>query len=108
MWSPATASNGGGRPPWPSARVASPSDRPRSPGAPACSRCPRPRRRPLASSDPATWPCDPSEFCIHRDNQDRGAHSSLADGASNLGVLDGQAVDLSSPVRDQVGSVAEC
>ncbi|NUP79470.1 MAG: peptidase inhibitor family I36 protein [Nonomuraea sp.] len=96
-----------------------------------------------SSSDPATWPCDPSEFCIYHDNQGGGAHYSLADGASNLGVLagglndhvwsvknisgdrwclyadagyeneilvvlDGQAVDLSSPVRDQVSSVAEC
>ncbi|WP_330283640.1 peptidase inhibitor family I36 protein [Streptomyces sp. NBC_00588] len=96
-----------------------------------------------ASSDPATWPCDPSEFCIYHDTQGGGAHYSLADGASNLGVLagglndhvysvknisgdswclykdagyqneimvilDGQALDLSVPVRDQVSSVTEC
>ncbi|WP_405873239.1 MULTISPECIES: peptidase inhibitor family I36 protein [unclassified Streptomyces] len=96
-----------------------------------------------APGDPATWPCDPSEFCIYHDNQGGGAHYSLADGASNLGVLagglndhvwsvknisgdrwclykdadytneilvvlDGQAIDLSSPVRDQVSSVREC
>lgn len=42
-----------------------------------------------APGDPATWPCDPSEFCIYHDNQGGGAHYSLADGASNLGVLAG-------------------
>ncbi len=95
------------------------------------------------ASDPATWPCDPSEFCIYHDTQGGGAHYSLSDGASNLGVLsgglndhvwsvknisgdrwclykdadyqneirvilDGQALDLESPVRDQVSSVREC
>ncbi|MCX5047921.1 MULTISPECIES: peptidase inhibitor family I36 protein [unclassified Streptomyces] len=96
-----------------------------------------------APGDPATWPCDPSEFCIYHDGQGGGAHYSLADGASDLGVLagglndhvwsvknisgsrwclykdadyeneiqvilDGQAIDLASPVRDQVSSVKEC
>jgi hypothetical protein len=96
-----------------------------------------------APGDPATWPCDPSEFCIYHDGQGGGAHYSLSDGASNLGVLagglndhvwsvknisgdswclysdadynneiqvilDGQAIDLASPVRDQVSSVGEC
>ena len=95
------------------------------------------------ASDPATWPCDPSEFCIYHDGQGGGAHYSLSDGASNLGqlagglndhvwsvknisgsswclysdadynneiqvILDGQAIDLASPVRDQVSSVEEC
>ncbi|MGY6018584.1 peptidase inhibitor family I36 protein [Streptomyces spinosirectus] len=96
-----------------------------------------------AQAAPASWPCDPSEFCVYHDNQGGGAHYSPADGASDLGVLagglndhvwsvknisgarwclyadadygneilvvlDGQAVDLSSPVRDQVSSVREC
>lgn len=96
-----------------------------------------------AAGDPATWPCDPSEFCIYHDGQGGGAHYSLSDGASNLGqlagglndhvwsvknisgddwclyrdadyaneiqvILDGQALDLASPVRDQVSSVEPC
>lgn len=96
-----------------------------------------------AAGDPATWPCDPSEFCIYHDGQGGGARYSLSDGASNLGqlpgglndhvwsvknisgddwclyrdadyeneiqvILDGQALDLASPVRDQVSSVEPC
>jgi hypothetical protein len=95
------------------------------------------------AAGPADWPCDQSEFCIYHDGQGGGAHYSLSDGASNLGVLagglndhvwsvknisgsnwclyadsdynnqiqvilDGQAIDLASPVRDQVSSVEEC
>lgn len=96
-----------------------------------------------AAGDPATWPCDQSEFCIYHDAQGGGAHYSLDSGASNLGalagglndhvwsvrnisgsdwclyadadyeneiqvILDGQALDLASPVRDQVSSVDQC
>ncbi|WP_177001146.1 peptidase inhibitor family I36 protein [Streptomyces sp. cf386] len=96
-----------------------------------------------AAGDPATWSCDPSEFCIYHDAQGGGAHYALSDGASNLGalagglndhvwsvknisgddwclyrdadyeneiqvILDGQALDLASPVRDQASSVEEC
>ncbi|SCK16056.1 Peptidase inhibitor family I36 [Streptomyces sp. WMMB 714] len=41
------------------------------------------------TSDPATWPCDPSEFCIYHDVQGGGSHLSLADGVYDLGGVAG-------------------
>jgi len=55
------------------------------------------------TSDPATWPCDSSEFCIYHDAQGGGSHLSLADGVYDLGGVAGGLNDHVYSVRNISG-----